>query len=148
MTRGCTILLLIPLIPLIAGADKPSDAAKKDLERLQGDWKVVTAQRRGKDVPAEVAAMMAVTVKDNAITIGDGGVRDEKATLSNLDPSKSPASFALQPVRPGSESLPGIYKLDGDNLTLCWSKKGERPTEFVTKEGSDHLLLVLKRASK
>jgi hypothetical protein len=43
----------------------------------------------------------------------------------------------------------GIYKLDGDTLTICLEARGnERPTEFATKEGSVANLIVLKRVQK
>jgi hypothetical protein len=40
----------------------------------------------------------------------------------------------------------GIYRLNGDDLTLCVRYAGEgRPTNFTTKPGSQTLLLVYKR---
>jgi hypothetical protein len=31
---------------------------------------------------------------------------------------------------------------------MCWSREGDRPKEFASKEGSDAILLVLKREKK
>jgi uncharacterized protein (TIGR03067 family) len=38
----------------------------------------------------------------------------------------------------------GIYKLDGDVLTICWGEK-DRPTEFTAKSGSGNRMNVFKR---
>jgi uncharacterized protein (TIGR03067 family) len=41
----------------------------------------------------------------------------------------------------------GVYRFDGDDLTLCLNLKGggEEPAEFATRKGSPFLLLTLKR---
>ena len=40
-----------------------------------------------------------------------------------------------------------IYQLSGDTLRICWAplEKRERPTEFASKAGTGHSLLVLRR---
>ena len=135
------------VVGLLMGADQPSDAAKKDLEKLQGEWKIEKAQRGGEAAPAELLGKLSLTIKGDSMTVSEGSARDEKATIS-LDPGKSPAAIDIKPARPGRETVLGIYKLNGDSLTLCWSKEGARPTEFASKPKSDQVLFVLKRAKK
>jgi uncharacterized protein (TIGR03067 family) len=44
------------------------------------------------------------------------------------------------------KSVKGIYKLDGDELTISFAPPGEpRPTEFETKDKPGRLLHVWKR---
>jgi uncharacterized protein (TIGR03067 family) len=146
-----SIRILCPVVAiLLVAADPPTDAAKNDLSKIQGEWVVQQAQRNGKDAPEKARESIKIKIDGSKITISDAqSVRDETAEIT-LDPSKSPATIDLKPSRPGGEELvPGIYKLDGEMLTLCWTKQGGgRPTEFSTKAGDDHVLFVLKRAPK
>ena len=132
------------VVSLLIAADKPTDAAKKDLDRFQGEWKVEKAQRGGEAAPPE---KMRVTVSGDSLSIDAGGARDEKATIT-LDPAKTPATIDMKLLRGNKDVVPGIYKLDGDTLTVCWAKEGGRPAEFASKEGTEQVLLVLKRVKK
>ena len=136
-------------IGLLCGAEPPGDAAKKDLDRMQGEWRVEKAVRRGKDAPAAVRDKLSIAISGSTITINDSTeAREEKAEIT-LDPSKTPANIDAVPTLPGSDRVLGIYKLEGDNLTICWNKgDGPRPGAFEIKPGTDVVLLVLKRAKK
>src|SRR5262245_49892516 len=140
MTRGLPIVLAVGLL---MGAE-PSDAAKEGLKKLQGEWIVEKAQRGGMDAPADKLLKLRIKIDGTRISIDEGEARDEAAQLA-LDPSQKPAAVDIKPLREGKDTVRGIYKLDGDSLTMCWAKEGERPTEFASKTGTSHVLFVLKR---
>ena len=81
-------------------------------------------------------------------------VDDKKAIKfeAKLDPSKSPKEIDITLLEKfgGKDGfrMTGIYKLDGDTLTVCRtvSPDYERPKEFKVAEG--HVLIVFKRAEK
>jgi len=135
------------VVVFLLGADAPSDAAKKDLAALQGEWKVEKAVRGGMAAPADVVEKLKLKFEGVKVVVDEGTARDEQAEVT-LDPSKKPAAVDIVPTRPGKEIVKGIYKLDGDSLTMCWAKSGERPSEFASKEGTEVVLFVLKRVKK
>ena len=60
-----------------------------------------------------------------------------------LDPAATPRAVDLTlPTR--GVTFRGIYKLDGDDLTICMSNGGSRPTDFATK-APDIETFTLKR---
>ena len=135
--RGAWLLVLTA----IAAAGDPSD---KDL--LQGPWRVIAADIAGKKVSAEELRELQ---KDPMVFRGDKLVGRYEATFK-LDPSKNPKEIDVTPsTKPGMEKMVfrGIYRLDGDELTLCLSSvpNGDRPANFTLKEGDKAGVIVLKR---
>ncbi len=135
-------LPLLFAVGLLLAAEPPGDAAKDDLKKMQGEWIVEEAQRGGNTATGDELKKMLVTIKGSRITIDVGEARDEVAQMT-LDPNEKPAAVDLKAR--GNEVMKGIYKLDGGMLTVCWSKEGERPTEFASKSGTMQVLLVMKR---
>ncbi|MBI1917379.1 MAG: TIGR03067 domain-containing protein [Planctomycetes bacterium] len=131
------------LLVLAAGllAPVPKDDATKD--KIEGTWVVVSATRNGKTNDE---------IKDDKVTFKDGKLtikaknKDETATYK-VDPAKKPKEIDI--THEGGKTMQGIYVVEGDTLKVCFSKPDSpRPTEFSAKEGSDCMLVVLKREKK
>jgi uncharacterized protein (TIGR03067 family) len=132
---------------LLAADDAKKDDKDQDEKKLHGSWTVVSMEREGKKAPEE-------ETKDIKITFEAGGKinvktpnREIKGTFK-LAAGKKVKEITMEAE--GERGMYGIYKLDGDNLTIC-AVEGDadsRPTEFSTKEGSKAQLVVLKREKK
>jgi uncharacterized protein (TIGR03067 family) len=64
-----------------------------------------------------------------------------------LDETKKPKEMT---VTHDGKTMLGIYKLEGDKLTVCIANEDDntRPTEFVSKDGTQTMLIVMKREKK
>jgi uncharacterized protein (TIGR03067 family) len=134
-----TTFLMLALVGLLLGADAPSDDARK----IQGTWKVVSAEDSGRRAPEESIKDMRWTVSKDAITYHVGN-RTTRWSYK-LDPSKKPKWLDL--VEDGRTRL-AIYDVNGDTLRVCFAEgtPKERPTAFESKPNSPNdVLIVLKR---
>jgi uncharacterized protein (TIGR03067 family) len=127
------------------------DAAKKDLKQLQGKWVMVSCERDGEKLSEEEISTYRRTIKGNKYTVtfkaGDG-THELHGTIT-LDPTKRPK--AIDAIRTEGESkgqpMLGIYELGGKTQKVCFAPVGQdRPTEFSSKAGTQHVLTVWKRA--
>src|SRR5262245_57593115 len=135
-------------IGLQSAAAQKEGADKKKLERFQGKWVLVSISFDGK-------AWEEDEMKDRFVMLKGGKSNrlykdKERGTASlKIDPSKSPAQIdSTNEDGPGKGvTTKGIYKFDGDTLTICFGGIGkDRPTEFASQPGSGTMLFVHKRA--
>jgi uncharacterized protein (TIGR03067 family) len=143
-------VLLFLVAGLLVTADAPTEAAKKELDQLQGTWTPVKLEYNGKDLSADGKSRFRFVFKGDQATVeGNDEVRKHYAKVTfKLDPSATPKWVDLT-VAAGIQQdavIEGIYELKDDTLTLCAKVFGkERPTEFASPDGSSIVLLVLKR---
>ena len=134
---------------LCLAADAPQEAAKNDLESLQGTWSVVTLENDGTPSPPESVKGSTFVVKGDRYTL-KGGQDTFRGTLK-LDPTKKPKALDATFVDDDGKDkgkAQGIYELDGDRLRICWREGDKRPAEFASKPGSGARLIVLKRQGR
>ncbi len=133
-----------------ASKDKP-----KEPPSIVGEWVVEKALVGGKDnVIATKGDAVKVTfsfTKEGQVLVTEGSKKPDPADYK-VNAKKSPAEIDVTPPAGKAVAGPGvmlsIYKFDGDTLTICISRGGKRPTKFESPEGSNAMLLTLKRAKK
>src|SRR5688572_12589298 len=125
MTRS--LVLVMVFLASAALASETNDA----LKAFAGKWVLSDAVLAGRDHKDDFDGMkLTVTGKDYVI---DFGPNSDKGTIT-LDAAKSPPWIDLTTRKDGSfkgRTLPGVYKLAGDTLTVCLDSEAKaRPTAF------------------
>jgi len=129
-----------------------ADDKKPASPKLDGKWVYESQVIGGWELPQARRDVIWVEIKDGSFfRCGKGGLCQE--LLLTLDPAREPAEFTLvfkHPVTGKVSQSKGIYKLDGERLTLCYDNSGKiRPAKFESPEGRDEVVLsVLKRKSE
>lgn len=142
------------LIGLAVGMSAPTlkDPPKKDTG-IVGEWVLESSSLGGK------AAKLAAELRYEFTSDGQWLIRREGAEVKapprtyKVDAKANPATIDVTYQKPGGGPAPpgmlGIYKIEGDTLTICYSPGGaERPTTFEPADGIRVAVMVLKRAKK
>ena len=130
------------------------DAVKKEREKLQGTWKIVSSEEDARATPDFIVSALTIEIKGDQITLK--GVEDlmerfGKVTFT-IDPATTPRilDFKVTSGKEKGNQHEGIYVLKDDELKICVSTRpgGNRPDEFKTAADSNRALIVLKREKK
>jgi uncharacterized protein (TIGR03067 family) len=144
---------------LTLSAPVPKDTAVADaLKTLAGEWVVVGSETFGRTGGLHVGDVFKFE-GDGLTHQGRGQPLEYRLRVS---PKAVPSQMDWRPAEPkeATWSHRGIYKLDGDKLTVCVLSRFEaddekdRPSEFRTKAGREtgeaagNVLLVLERKGR
>ncbi|HXG10193.1 MAG TPA: TIGR03067 domain-containing protein [Gemmataceae bacterium] len=142
-------LLLITAAGLAAGAQEP-DPDRRDLDRLQGTWRVVSLVADGKPVPAEAIARARFVFQGKKLMTQEGDKKISEGFV-RLDSRRKPATIEISPewLPERGKTTRGIYAFEGDVLKLVLSPVGEEPpAAFASPIGSGHAFFTLKREGR
>ena len=142
MTRSAPVLaLLVFALTGLARADE------KALKELEGTYKVLSVERDGKMPEKAIIETITVVIRGDEFVMSFSADDKKVAKLkATSDPKLSTIDLTPQDGEEKGKTFPGIYKLEKGELTLAFSEKGNRPTEFKSDNGVT--LLRLKKTEK
>ena len=142
MTRSAVALALLAFS--LAGLARADEKALKELE---GTYKILVAERDGKQAEKAFTDTVTVTFKGNEFVMAFGADDKKVAKVTaTADPKLSTIDLVPQDGAEKGKTFPGIYKLEKGELTLAFSEKGDRPKEF--KSENETTFLRLKKVEK
>jgi uncharacterized protein (TIGR03067 family) len=125
--------------------------AGDDLEELAGVWSCVSAINDGKSVADETVKKLRLTITKVGgykTELGDQVLFDSTCKLDSTKTPKRIDMIGTEGENKG-KAAQGIYALDRDKLTICYTMPGEqRPNDFESAPGSSTTLVVWKRQRK
>jgi uncharacterized protein (TIGR03067 family) len=141
------VFALLAVVVLIA-ADAGDDAAKKDLEKFQGNWQLISMERDGKKTPEEDAKKITLSIQGNKFVLHKDAAIISEGTMT-LDPTKKPKTIdetiTIGPNK--GKVFSAIYEIDDEQHKICFAAAGkERPTTFSSENGQT--FQVWKREKK
>jgi uncharacterized protein (TIGR03067 family) len=141
LTVGCLFVASASL--------QADDDAKKDLQALEGTWRIEKVTQDGTAAPEGSLKQLTMTIKDAKYSVSADGKEVETGTIK-LDPSKKPKAieFDIASGNDKGKTQLGVYELKGDTVTFCMARPGakERPSELASTKENRTILTVLKRA--
>lgn len=141
-------VLLAAIGAITSAGDSKDDAIKKDRKRIEGTWRVVSVEVNGNKADDQDAKKLTVVNgSDGTWSLLSEGKEISKGS-STFNPSKKPKTLDFTPTEgegKGKEHL-GIYELGEKTRKMCFAPPGkERPTEFISTPGSEHILVTFER---
>jgi len=141
---------LVGSLAVVGAARSQDDAVKKEREKFQGTWQVVSSEEDTVATPEIIVNFLKIAIKGDQLTLK--GVEDLQKKFGKvtivIDPATTPKiiDFKIEDGSEKNKTFEGIYELKDDMLKICASvRDGNRPEEFKTKAGSNRVLFVLKR---
>ena len=108
---------------------------------LNGSWTPIKQEIGGKDLPAVVFQKQKLIINDSTYTFSAESV--DKGTLKYK--SGQMDIYGKEGVNTGKH-FTAIYKIDNDQLTICYNLKGDfYPSNFETKSAPTLFLSVFKK---
>jgi uncharacterized protein (TIGR03067 family) len=138
----CTLPLFALLCVAFAPAPFPKAKPDRqtDLEKLQGDWDLVSETYRGQ---THTRKMTAVIYKDSLALVTKDWTSRYRFTL---DPKAKPPTIDMR-LAGDSHRMHAVYRLRGDVLTICYHMANrDTPPKELTDKDRNHCVLVFRRA--
>jgi uncharacterized protein (TIGR03067 family) len=131
MTRW-PVVLTAGVVLAAAGAGAAN--AQNGLDKLEGAWVAVSWKRGDTEIGKDQVATELVLAK-TTYEFPQGINRISRKGAFKIDAAKGTIDFTPEDGPAAGRTLLGLYKVEGDTLTLCFTSAGrERPKELKTDD--------------
>jgi uncharacterized protein (TIGR03067 family) len=115
-------------------ADDKKEEKKDEAAKIEGKWVATSYQRGGREVPKDMIKT-ELTITKGAYEFPTGINRISMKGTIAVDAAKGAIDFTPADGPSKGKTLLGIYKVEGDKLTICFGAAGkDRPKEFKTAD--------------
>jgi uncharacterized protein (TIGR03067 family) len=132
-------------LAMVLAAPGAKDPPKKEMPTIVGQWSMETAKAAGMEIPFPKEYTIDFGTDGRAVAKKAANAEPDPATYT-VDTKKSPNEIDLKESR--DRTMLGIYKIEGDMLTICFAAMGGRPDKFESPAGSMNIVMILKRVKK
>ena len=146
------ISLVATMVFFASGADpepKLSAEAQKELQKLEGKWKVQKLASAGQELTPGPQDREVIGEFKGGKWIFMG---QDKGVVVALDLTTKPRCMDLKSLEKGRGDAvdEAIYEIDGETLKICFyqGKGKQRPTSFDVPKEKNTILAVLKRVKE
>lgn len=133
------------ILTLALAAPAPKDGAKAATPTdhpLVGEWVIESHVASGKPLPQFGRPERITITRDRWKIFKEIGAE----SCVSVDATKDPPHVDVWvPSQEEDQTCRGIYKIEGDTLTVCYRPGKERPTRFESTPKSGIWLMTLKR---
>jgi uncharacterized protein (TIGR03067 family) len=133
---------------LAVAGDAKDEAIKKDRKQIEGVWRAIALEVNGNKSPEEDARKITVVNGSDGTWTLRVDDKDLTKGTSTFDPTMKPKhiDFTATEGEGSGNHYKGIYEFTGKTRRMCFAPPGkERPAEFTTTTGSEHILVTFER---
>ncbi len=124
-----------------------STGVAADKSPIDGKWTIESVTRDGRKDDAFTGASRVHEGGTYTMKAAEGKTLPTSEGTFTADADKKTIDMKPTGGRYKDKTLLGVYKLDGDTLTIAFAEPGkDRPKEFTSKEGSGVVVAVMKKA--
>jgi uncharacterized protein (TIGR03067 family) len=121
------------------------DGAKQAESKVDGTWKIKSAELAGKKFPSQPGVELKLTIKKGEYEVQAESL--DRGTVTYNDSAK-PRRMEIKGVEGpnAGKTILAIYELSGDEMKVCYDLSGKaHPTEFKTVPNSPLFLVTYER---
>jgi uncharacterized protein (TIGR03067 family) len=143
--------MFIPLVLAFAVSAPLPKSPAKEAPSVVGEWAVESSVPGDRVKPCPAGVRFTFTT-DGRVLVEGGPRATSQRWRYTTDPKKSPAEFDAAvgdtAVADATQKMVGVYKVDGDTLTIAVSWDKARATAFDAPAGPLGHVLTLKRVKR